>query len=247
MADKPEKDTDTFLAIYEGGNGQIELRFDGDRETIWATQAQMAELFKVDRSGITKHINDIFESGELEELSNVQKMHISSTKPTNTYTLDVILSVGYRVNSAIATKFRRWATKTLSEYIRDGAIVDERRLAENPALARRLASKIRRIRTSEINLYTKVRNVFKQSSSNYDAGSQTATTFFAMAQDKFHYAITKLNALLAVNDYPVLYEYKASLRGKADAHVQKVHNEYMGQLQAPKKNKELPPGEGNDS
>ena len=82
MADKPEKDTDTFLAIYEGGNGQIELRFDGDRETIWATQAQMAELFKVDRSGITKHINDIFESGELEELSNVQKMHISSTKPT---------------------------------------------------------------------------------------------------------------------------------------------------------------------
>ena len=137
MADKPEKDTDTFLAIYEGGNGQIELRFDGDRETIWATQAQMAGLFKVDRSGITKHINDIFESGELEELSNVQKMHISSTKPTNTYTLDVILSVGYRVNSAIATKFRRWATKTLSEYIRDGAIVDERRLAENPALARR--------------------------------------------------------------------------------------------------------------
>ena len=324
MADKPEKDTDTFLAIYEGGNGQIELRFDGDRETIWATQAQMAELFKVDRSGITKHINDIFESGELEELSNVQKMHISSTKPTNTYTLDVILSVGYRVNSAMATKFRRWATKTLSEYIRDGAIVDERRLAENPALARRLASKIRRIRTSEINLYTKVRNVFKQSSSNYDAGSQTATTFFAMAQDKFHYAITqktaaeimleradplkynmglvtirgktptaaeakigknylmpdeleamenvseqfllyaeskalrgqkmtmeelttKLNALLAVNDYPVLYEYKAYLRGKADAHVQKVHNEYMGQLQAPKKNKELPPGEGNDS
>ena len=70
---------------------------------------------RVDRSGITKHINDIFESGELEELSNVQKMHISSTKPTNTYTLDVILSVGYRVNSAIATKFRRWATCTKAE------------------------------------------------------------------------------------------------------------------------------------
>jgi hypothetical protein len=312
MPDEPERDASAVPAIYEGDNGHIELRFDGDRETIWATQAQMAKLFDVGQSVVSKHIANIFREGELDELSNMQKMHITRFKPVTSYTLDVILSVGYRVNSAIATKFRRWATKTLSEYIRDGAVVDERRLAENPALARRLAAKIRHIRTSEATLYAKVRDVFKESSSDYDGNSQTGRSFFAMAQDKFHYAITlktaaeiilerahplkhnmglvtiqgetptvaeakigknylipdeleameniseqfllyaeskafrgqkmtmeelttKLNALLAVNDYPVLYEYKAYLRDKADAHVQKVHHEYLAQLRAPEK------------
>jgi hypothetical protein len=305
---EPEKNEGNLPAIYEGDNGQIELRFDGDRETIWATQAQMSELFGVGQSVVSKHIANIFHEGELDELSNMQKMHIAqSTKPVTTYTLDVILSVGYRVNSVTATKFRRWATRTLSEFIREGAVVDDRRLAENPELARRLAAKIRHIRTSEINLYTKVRDVFKESASDYDVGAPTAHSFFAMAQDKFHYAITqktaaelilerahplkhnmglvsvqgetptiaeakigknyltpdelhgleniseqfllyaeskafrgqkmtmeelahKLNALLEVNDYPVLYEYKAFLRGKADAYAKKVHDEYLGQL-----------------
>ena len=178
MPDEPGKDTSAVTAIYEGDNGQIELRFDGDRETIWATQAQIAKIFGVDRSVVTKHVAAIFATGELDELSNVQKMHISSTKPTITYTLDVILSVGYRVNSVTATKFRRWATQTLSEYIRDGAVIDDRRLAENPALARRLAAKIRHIRTSEATLYAKVRDVFRESSSDYDGNSQTAKSFF---------------------------------------------------------------------
>lgn len=307
MPNEPDKGTSAVPAIYEGDNGQIELRFDGDRETIWATQGQIAEIFHVERSVVTKHIANIFREGELEELSNVQKMHISSTKPTTTYTLHVILSVGYRVNSVTATKFRIWATQILNEYIRDGAVVDDRRLAENPALARRLAAKIRHIRTSEATLYAKVRDVFRESSSDYDGNSQTAKSFFAMAQDKFHYAITqktaaeivlerahplkhnmglvtvhgeiptvaeaqigknylipdeleameniseqfllyaeskafrgqkmtmeelttKINALLAVNDYPVLYEYKAYLRDKANAHAKKVHDEYLAQL-----------------
>lgn len=304
-------------AIYEGDGGQIEFRFDGDRETIWATQAQMSELFEVDHSVISRHIANIFKDGELDELSNVQKMQITRFKPVSTYTLDVILSVGYRVNSVTATKFRRWATQTLSEYIRDGAIVDERRLADNPVLARRLAAKIRHIRTSESTLYAKVRDVFKESSTDYDGNSQTSRSFFAMAQDKFHYAITqktaaelvlerahagrhnmglvtvrgtgptiaearvaknyltpdeleaieniseqfllyaeskafrghtmtmeelttKLNALLQVNDYPVLYQYpKDFLRNKANAHADKVYEEYQAQLQAPEVMKSL--------
>ena len=193
--DEPQKDENNLPAIYEAESGQITLRFDGTRETFWATQAEIAEILGCDRSVITKHINNIFASGELEELSNVQKMHIAqSTKPVITYMLDVILSVGYRVNSVAATKFRKWATQTLSEYIREGALVDDRRLAQNPALAKKLAAKLRNIRTSEVSIYAKVRDVFKESSSDYDGNSQTARSFYAMAQDKFHYAITQKTA-----------------------------------------------------
>ena len=305
---EPERKELNLPTIYEGGSGQVELRFDGERETIWATQAQMAELFVVGQSVISKHISNIFQDGELDEISNMQKMHIAgSTKPVTTYTLDVILSVGYRVNSVAATKFRRWATQMLSEFIREGAVVDEHKLSENPELARRLASKIRYIRVSERNVYLKVRDVFKESASDYDSAAPTARQFFGMAQDKFHYAITqktaaeiilerahplkhnmglmtvqgenptvaearvgknyltpdelhgleniseqfllyaeskafrgqrmtmeelthKLNALLEVNDYPVLYEYKSFLREKADAHAKNMHAQYLSQL-----------------
>ncbi|MSQ25889.1 MAG: hypothetical protein EXR49_06425 [Dehalococcoidia bacterium] len=122
-------------------------------------------------------------------------MHIArSTKPVVAYSLDVIISVGYRINSPVATKFRRWATSTLREYIVEGAAIDENKLAKNPRLQRKLAARIRHIRTSEVNMYARVRDVFKVSSSDYDANSQTAHTFYAMAQDKFHYAITQKTA-----------------------------------------------------
>jgi hypothetical protein len=182
-------------AIFETEDGKVSLRVDPDRETLWATQEDMISMFKVDQSVISKHITNIFDEGELDELSNMQKMHIAkSTKPVNSYTLDVILSVGYRVNSKTATKFRQWATQTLSEYIRDGAVLNEDRLAQNPDLQRKLAVKIRRIRISEVNLYTKVREVFKVSASDYDPESKAAKAFFARAQDKFHYAVTNKTA-----------------------------------------------------
>ena len=186
---------DNLPVIFQSDNGEITFRADPGRETIWATQADMVKLFGVDQSVISKHITNIFDSGELEELSNMQKMHIArSAKPVASYTLDVIISVGYRVNSPIATKFRRWATATLREYVAEGAAIDPERLMRNPALQRRLAARIRHIRTSEINLYQRVRDVFKESSSDYDANSPTARKFFAMAQDKFYYAITQKTA-----------------------------------------------------
>jgi len=188
-------ETENVPAVFESDDGAIKLRVDPDRETLWATQEDMVKLFNVDQSVISKHITNIFNDGELDEFSNMQKMHIAkSTKPVNSYTLDVILSVGYRVNSKTATKFRQWATQTLSEYIRDGAVIDETRLSKNPMLQRKLADKIRHIRTSESNLYTKVKDVFKQTAVDYDPESKTAKTFFAMAQDKFHYAITNKTA-----------------------------------------------------
>jgi len=191
MAELEKQDEIKLPAIFKSDGEDVKLRIDTGRETLWATQEAIANLFQVDRTVVTKHIGNIFEDGELDEMSNVQKMHIDkSKKPVSSYNLDVILSVGYRVNSKIATQFRQWATQTLSEYIRDGAALDENKLAKNPALQKKLAEKIRHIRTSEANIYQKVKDVFKESSSDYNPDSQAAKSFFAMAQDKFHYAIT---------------------------------------------------------
>ena len=109
-------------AIFEENGGERGIIFDPDRGTFWATQEYMADLFQVDRSVVSKHISNIFSEEELEEMNNVQKMHIdTSKKPVNSYTLDVILSVGYRVNSKIATMFRQWATQKLNSFILEGA------------------------------------------------------------------------------------------------------------------------------
>ena len=106
------------LVIYRGPKGVVKLRAQFERETMWATQAEIAILFGVERSVITKHLKGVFESKELSEKSNVQKMHIAnSDRPVNYYNLDVILSVGYRVNSKQATAFRIWATETLRDFL----------------------------------------------------------------------------------------------------------------------------------
>jgi len=195
MNETASENNNKLPAIFKINGGEIEFRVDPDRETLWATQAMIAKLFQVERSGVAKHISNIFSDEELDEMSNVQKTHNAhSTKPINSYTLDVILSVGYRVNSKMATKFRQWATLTLSDFILDGAVLDEERLAMNPTLQRRLAAKLHHIRLSERSLYAKVREVFRESASDYDPESQAAKTFFAMAQDKFHYAITQKTA-----------------------------------------------------
>jgi prophage maintenance system killer protein len=120
------------LVIYQAPSGAIELRGDFDKETVWATQAQIAELFGVERSVITKHINNIIKYKEIDEKSNVQKMHIAnSDKRVAFYSLDVILSVGYRTNSKVAIGFRKWATKTLREHITKGYTINRKRIAEN--------------------------------------------------------------------------------------------------------------------
>jgi hypothetical protein len=108
------------LIIYQAKSGAIELRGDFTRETFWATQAQIVELFGVDQSVVSRHIRNIFKDGEIEKKSNMQKMHnANSDKPVALYSLDVILGVGYRTNSKIAIEFRKWATKTLRSYIVD--------------------------------------------------------------------------------------------------------------------------------
>ncbi|MCK5059764.1 MAG: virulence RhuM family protein [Candidatus Pacebacteria bacterium] len=127
-----KKKTANNIIIYQAKNGAIELRGDFEHENIWATQAQIAEVFSVERSVITKHIRTIIKSGEISEKSNVQKMHIAnSDKPVSFYSLDVILSVGYRTNSAQAVEFRKWANKILKEYLVQGYTINRKRIAKN--------------------------------------------------------------------------------------------------------------------
>jgi hypothetical protein len=127
---KEEKFKKGEIVIYESATGpNIEAKIEAD--TIWLTQSQISELFRVERSVVTKHLKNIFRTGELFDKSNVQKMHIAkSDKPVNFYNLDCIISVGYRVNSKKATQFRIWATKTLKNHLVRGYTINEKRLAE---------------------------------------------------------------------------------------------------------------------
>ena len=120
------------VLLYQAPDGQTQLEVQLDHETVWLTQAQMAELFGRERSVVTKHLRNIFQTGELDEESNVQKMHIaSSDKPVRYYNLDVIISVGYRVNSIKGTNFRQWATNILRQYLVQGYALNEKRLRES--------------------------------------------------------------------------------------------------------------------
>lgn len=120
------------IVIYQSKNGKIEFRGDFEGETIWGTQKQIADIFEIDRSVVTKHIGNIFKDGEVDLESNVQKMHIAtSDKPVKIYSLDMILAVGYRVDSSKAILFRQWATQVLRKYILDGYVIDRKKVGKN--------------------------------------------------------------------------------------------------------------------
>lgn len=120
------------IVVYQTKSGALELRGDIKNETIWADQAQIVELFDIDQSVISRHIKNIFKDGEIDQKSNMQKMHIAnSDKPVTLYSLDVILSVGYRTNSKMAISFRQWATKTLREHITKGYTINRKQITKN--------------------------------------------------------------------------------------------------------------------
>jgi hypothetical protein len=124
--------TKNAVVIYQAKSGAIELRGDFGKETIWATQAQIAEIFEIERSVATKHIGNIISNKEVDEKSNVQKMHIAnSDKPVTFYSLDIMLAVGYRANSGRAIAFRKWATDTLRKHLIDGYTINRSRIGKN--------------------------------------------------------------------------------------------------------------------
>jgi len=120
------------IIIYQAPSGAIELQGDFKEENLWATQSQIVNLFNIDQSVVSRHINNIFKNGEIDKKSNMQKMHIAnSDKPVAFYSLDVVLGVGYRANSKVAIEFRKWATKTLRGYITKGFVINPKRIKEN--------------------------------------------------------------------------------------------------------------------
>jgi len=185
---------DNFEVVQYSIQGEadpVDFRLDTETESIWATQQQIADLFETDQSGVSRHLKGVFEDGELDATSNMQKMHIAgSSKPVTVYSLDAIISVGYRVNSTKATRFRQWATQTIKAFIEEGYVLNDRALRESPEKLNALAAKLRALRSEETQIYAKVRECFKVSASDYEPSSQEVRTFYALLQDKFHHAVT---------------------------------------------------------
>ena len=174
-------------------------------ETIWCTQKAMAQLFGVGIPAISKHLKNIFEEEELQKEVVVSKMEITTrhgaiegktqTSSVDFYHLDAIIAVGYRVNSARATKFRQWATKILNEYIRKGFVLDDDRLKQGTAVFgkdyfRELLERVRSIRASERRIWQQITDIYAECSIDYDKNAPTTHDFYAMVQNRFHYAIT---------------------------------------------------------
>mgnify|MGYP003172592049 CR=1 FL=1 len=179
----------------EDGKVQVIIR----DETLWCTQKAMAQLFGVDRTVVSKHLKNIFESSELQQDSVCAKFaHTAEDgKIYNTqfYNLDSVISVGYRVNSLQATRFRQWATKILNEYIKKGFALDDERLKQGTAVFgkdyfRELLERVRSIRTSERRIWQQITDIYAECSIDYDKNSPTTHDFYAMIQNRFHYAIT---------------------------------------------------------
>jgi len=192
------RDELTEFLLYTTPNSDIKIEAYLHNETVWLPQKRIAALFGVQRPAITKHLKNIFESGELEEsaVSSILEhtAEDGKTYQTKFYNLDAILSVGYRVNSMQATHFRIWATKILKEYIIKGYTMDDDRLKNGRYFGkdyfRELLERVRSIRTSERRIYQQITDIFAECSIDYDKNSPITREFYATIQNKFHYAIT---------------------------------------------------------
>lgn len=188
--------------LYSLPDNQVGINVLLQDETIWLTQKSIAELFGVAKSTISEHLTSIYQSGELAESATVRKFRTVQnegarqvTREIAHYNLDAIISVGYRVNSIQATQFRIWATQTLKEFIIKGFVLDDERLKQGNKLFgkdyfRDLLERVRSIRASERRIYQQVTDIFAECCIDYNAHSEITKNFYAMMQNKFHYAIT---------------------------------------------------------
>ena len=190
------------ILIYKTPDNKINVEMKLVDETLWLPQNKIAELFGVNKPAISKHIKNIYESQELDMVSTVSKMETVQNeggreikRQIEYYNLDMIIAVGYRINSKQATHFRIWATNILKEYIIKGFVMNDKRLMEpNKTFGEdyfdELLERIRIIRASERRFYQKITDIYAQCSSDYDKNSQETKDFYATVQNKFHYAIT---------------------------------------------------------
>lgn len=198
------RDQTTEFLLYTAPNGTVKVEVLLSNESIWLTQKRMAELFGVGVPAISKHLKNIFDSGELAEEVVVSILEtttehgavagLTQTQQVKYYNLDAVISVGYRVNSAQATQFRIWATALIKEYIIKGFAMDDERLKNGRFFGkdyfRELLERVRSIRASERRIYQQITDIFAECSIDYDPKSETTRLFYAHVQDKFHFAIT---------------------------------------------------------
>ncbi len=181
------------MLIYQTEDGLTKIDVNMQDETVWLTQEEMSELFQKAKSTINEHIKNIYSEGELQKESTMRKFGISefSTKPTNYYNLDVIISVGYRVKSQRGVQFRIWATNILKEYIKKGFAMDDDRLKElgGGGYFKELLERIRDIRASEKVFYRQVLEIYA-TSIDYDPKAEVSVQFFKRVQNKIHYAVS---------------------------------------------------------
>jgi hypothetical protein len=196
------------IILYNSPDGNVRVEVNYSDETFWLTQKRMAELFGVEIPAISKHLKNIFETGELQESTVISKMETTAADGKNYitafYNLDAIIAVGYRVNSRQATQFRIWATKTLREYIIKGFVLDDERLKQGKRFGKdyfeELLERIREIRASERRFYQKITDIYEQCSIDYNKDADITQTFFKTVQNKLHWAITGKTAAQIISE-----------------------------------------------
>jgi hypothetical protein len=197
-SDKPNEGE---LILYQTQEGTVRIEVLYESETFWLNQKKIAELFGVDIRTVSYHLKEIYDSGELSREATLQKIWRVQTEGNRKvnrelefYNLDAIISVGYRVNSAQATKFRIWATRTLREFVVKGFVLDDERLKLNKRFGKdyfdELLERIREIRASERRFYLKITDIYEQCSIDYDGNAEVTKTFFKTVQNKLHWAVT---------------------------------------------------------
>ncbi len=191
-----------YYVLYHSDESDVSVNAVVKNDSIWVTQKAMADIFNVDRSVITKHLNNIYKEEELSRNSTCAKIALVQTEGSRQvkrnvdfYNLDAIISVGYRVNSHQATKFRIWATGVLKEYMIKGFVLDDERLKQGEAVFgkdyfKELLERVRSIRASERRIWQQITDIFAECSIDYDKKSEVTKRFYATVQNKFHYAIT---------------------------------------------------------
>lgn len=211
MINNESQPTKNFI-LYTTPNGEVKLEVFIQDETLWLTQKAIATLLGVEVPAISKHLNNIYDSGELVKeatISILETVQMEGSRQVKRkveyYNLDVIISVGYRVNSSKATQFRIWATQVLKEYIIKGFAMNDTRLKQGDKAFekdyfRELLERVRSIRTSERRIYQQITDIFAECSIDYDPNSEITHNFYATVQNKFHFAITKHTAAEIIFD-----------------------------------------------
>ncbi len=221
------------IVLYTAPQGDVKVEVIVQDETVWLTQKAIGELFGVAKSTISEHLTNIYQSGELEKEATVRKIRTVQSEADREvarnldyYNLDAIISVGYRVNSQQATRFRIWATKTLKEFIIKGFVLDDDRLKQGKKLFGKdyfdeLLERIREIRASERRFYQKITDIYSECSIDYDPKAEITLTFYKTVQNKMHWAITgqtaaEIISLRAKSELPNmgLTTWKNSPKGK---------------------------------